>query len=295
MIVPQGNQEKASIWEIIATIVAVISLVGNFYQYHDSKNSAENKIVEALSERYETVDKEMSYEQALEEVDREIVRLQNGNSILESKNSDLRQKVDSCEQALATANEDMTKLQNNNSILQSENADLQHEVNKLQSEVDSLRNEIDLSQGGSPSSWNKNSVEVPYVIDMGRREAETILKERGLKVQTYLLEGIDESLARYVFKQSIPKGSFVPIGTLIEIEMSEVKQGTPVNVPKVVGMEQNEATSLLNKLGLEFQVWWTEENNISSEYYYVIDQSISADTSVPAGTKLRLEISPVQP
>ncbi len=133
------------------------------------------------------------------------------------------------------------------------------------------------------------------VIDMGRREAETILKERGLKVQTYLLEGIDESLARYVFKQSIPKGSFVPIGTLIEIEMSEVKQGTPVNVPKVVGMEQNEATSLLNKLGLEFQVWWTEENNISSEYYYVIDQSISADTSVPAGTKLRLEISPVQP
>lgn len=286
----QENQkrERNSFLEKLSWIAAVIGVISSIYFYYDAKNSNGNRIVDVLSERYESVDKEMSYEQALEIVDREMVNLQNSNSILELNNVDLQHKVSelqneisSYEQALEVADKEIEKLQNDNSVLTSENIDL-----KLK---------VDLLNEGGVTTWNENMVKVPYVIDMDKQKAEIILEEQGLVAQAYWLEGTDESSACYVVKQSIPTGSFVPLGTLIEIEISEVKLGTPVNVPKVVGMEQHEATTFLNKLGLRFQVWWTEENDIPSEHYYIIAQSIPAETSVPAGTEVRLEISPVQP
>lgn len=141
-----------------------------------------------------------------------------------------------------------------------------------------------------------NMIEVPYVVDMEEKEAVSVLEERGLTGQVWWVTGSNESLAQYyIVSQSIPAGSMVPVGTLIELERSGVKPGTPVNVPNVVGMEQHEAITLLSNIGLQFQVWWTEENNISSEYYYIIGQSIPADNSVPAGTLVRLELSPIKP
>ena len=93
----QGNQEKKKvpIWEVLTCIATILGVTSSIYFYYDGKASTENKIVEALSERYENVDKEMSYERALETVDREIVKLQNVNSALQSDNIELQHKVDS--------------------------------------------------------------------------------------------------------------------------------------------------------------------------------------------------------
>lgn len=98
----------------------------------------------------------------------------------------------------------------------------------------------------------------------------------------------------YIYEQSIPEGSTAYRGTDIELTVITKPLDSATNVPNVIGMEQHEATALLAESGLQFQVWWTEENNISSEYYYIIDQSIPANSSVPAGTLVQLELSPIK-
>lgn len=157
--------------------------------------------------------------------------------------------------------------------------------------------ELSAQENNTPSvSPSADLIEVPYVVDMKEQEAVKTMEECGLTVQVWWLTGVDESLdSYYIVSQSIPAGSMVPVGTLVELERSGIKTGTPVNVPNVVGMEQQEATALLTNMGLQFQVWWTEESNISSEYYYIVNQSIPADSSVPAGTLVRLELSPIKP
>lgn len=68
-----------------------------------------------------------------------------------------------------------------------------------------------------------------------------------------------------------------------------------VTVPLVVSMEQLEAVELLTNSDLDYQVWWTEENNVSAAQYYVISQSIPEGSKVPRGTKVQLELSPIKP
>lgn len=139
-------------------------------------------------------------------------------------------------------------------------------------------------------------VEVPKVVDLEELEAVRVLEERGLTAQVFWVTGTNESLAQYyIINQSIPAGSSVPFGTLIELERSGIKLGTPVTVPNVIGMEQTEATTLLKNMGLNFQVWWTEENNISVEDYYIINQSMPMDSLVSSGTVIKLELSATKP
>lgn len=141
-----------------------------------------------------------------------------------------------------------------------------------------------------------NMVEVPNIINMEESAAVKALEDWGLIAQVWWLTGTDESLdLYYIIDQSIPAGSSVPVGTLVELERSSVKLGTPVTVPNVFGMEQSEATKLLKNIGLDFQVWWTEENNIPVDQYYIINQSIPAGSSVSAGTLVKLELSAAKP
>lgn len=163
--------------------------------------------------------------------------------------------------------------------------------------------EIDLStqKDGTPTTQEPTQplaldttemVVVPDVVSMEEQEAVRVLEDRGLQAQVWWLTGTDESLERYyIIDQSISAGSSVPVGTLVELERSSRMPGEPVVVPDVIGMEQEDATRLLVDCGLQFQVWWTEENNISSECYYIIDQSIPEGATVPAGTLIRLELS----
>ena len=75
----------------------------------------------------------------------------------------------------------------------------------------------------------------------------------------------------------------------------DVSQDRFVTVPNLLRMEQMEAKELLELLGLEFQVWWTEENDADSNVYYIIDQSIPSGSTVPAGSLIRLELSVKKP
>lgn len=140
-------------------------------------------------------------------------------------------------------------------------------------------------------------IPIPNLIGIEEQEAVNLLMSIGLKSNVYWLQGNDETADYYyILNQSIPEGSLVAVGTVIELERSPKQPGTPVKMPNVIGMEQIEATSLLMKNGLQFQVWWSEEENeTSSDIYYIKDQSIQAGSTVTAGTIIELELTSQNP
>lgn len=59
-------QQEKPIWKILTIGVTLLGVVATLFVHFDTKHSTESDIVEALSERYASVDKDMSYEQALQ-------------------------------------------------------------------------------------------------------------------------------------------------------------------------------------------------------------------------------------
>lgn len=85
--------KKLPITEILSVFIAMLSIIVSIFLHFDTKRSTQHDIVKALSERYESVDQEMSYEEALETVDREIEKLNNENSLILKENEDLKQEI----------------------------------------------------------------------------------------------------------------------------------------------------------------------------------------------------------
>lgn len=142
--------------------------------------------------------------------------------------------------------------------------------------------------------------EVPDVCGVTLREAREKIHNAGLSFAMDPGINYDENRASEVTGQSVDAYTVVQketkVTVYIQSELAEIPDVDGiVSVPNVVGMEQIEATELLTESGLQFQVWWTEENNIEAEQYYVISQSIPADSEVPAGTLVKLELSPNKP
>ncbi|MCM1181704.1 MAG: hypothetical protein NC347_15745 [Clostridium sp.] len=109
------KQRKKQIWKVISLILSLVTIGSSFFFHYDGKNSKEKEIVEALSERYEFVDKGMSYERALQEVDEEIEKLKLNNETLQ---------------------EDMEESGKENEGLKIENANLQNQIAMLQNEYE---------------------------------------------------------------------------------------------------------------------------------------------------------------
>lgn len=159
--------------------------------------------------------------------------------------------------------------------------------------------ELSLEEVDVPPANEETSdlIPIPNLIGLEEKEAVNLLMSIGLKSNVYWLQGNDETAdCYYILNQSIPEGSFVAVGTVVELERSSKQPGTPVLVPNVIGMEQIEATNLLMKNGLQFQVSWTkDENETSSDIYYIKDQSIQAGSTVNAGTLVELELTSQNP
>lgn len=79
-------QNEHPIWKILTLLFAALTIITSLWIHFDTKRSTEEKIVQALSDRYIFVDKEMSYEQALEALDKDIKELENDIKNLKEKN-----------------------------------------------------------------------------------------------------------------------------------------------------------------------------------------------------------------
>lgn len=107
----QGNQseKKFPIWEMLTAVATILGVLSTIFFYYDAKQSTEKKIVEALSERYESVDRDMSYEQALEAVDRDIQTLTNDNASLQLEKDKLENEVNSLEEKIKSLEEEIDR------------------------------------------------------------------------------------------------------------------------------------------------------------------------------------------
>ena len=142
--------------------------------------------------------------------------------------------------------------------------------------------------------------EVPRVYGESVNEAECKLKEANLTIAFQPGINYENNWDSKVIGQSIDEKSIVKKGTKVVVFLAEAYDEIDdtdgkIVVPQLVGMEQEEATTLLTDLGLQFQVWWTAENNKVVDKYYVIDQSIPEESSVRVGTLVKLELSPNAP
>lgn len=107
----QKKKEKREdrFWKAATLLVSIVAIVVSIFIYLDTKRSTENKIVEALSERYASVDKEMSYEQALEAVDRDIQTLTNDKESLQLEKDQLENKANSLEEEIKSLEEEIDR------------------------------------------------------------------------------------------------------------------------------------------------------------------------------------------
>lgn len=62
-----------------------------------------------------------------------------------------------------------------------------------------------------------------------------------------------------------------------------------VIVPSVVGLSQEKAVSILENAKLNFKVWVNEED--IGDAYYVVNQSIPANSMVEIGTTIELQLA----
>ena len=111
---------------------------------------------------------------------------------------------------------------------------------------------LELSSTVDTISDTSNStlmVSVPDLINMEEKEAQELLLEKGFKVSIQAPKALDDSLDHYfIISQSIKAGTEVPVGINITLEKGAVKVGAQVTVPDLIGMEQSEATALLESV-----------------------------------------------
>lgn len=141
-------------------------------------------------------------------------------------------------------------------------------------------------------------IPVPKLIGLEEQEAVDLLMSLGLEGSVYWLQGTDENADQYyIFNQSIPEGTLVVLGTIIELEHTPKQFESPAVVPYVIGMDQDSAVNMIRANGLQFQVWWTEEENskMPVDIYSIKGQSISAGSTVPVGTIIELELTTEKP
>lgn len=110
----QGTQKikekkEDRVWKAATLFVSIVAIAVSIFIHVDTKRSTENKIVEALSERYASVDKEMSYEQALEAIDRDIQTLANDKESLQLEKNQLESKVNSLEEEIKFLEEEIDR------------------------------------------------------------------------------------------------------------------------------------------------------------------------------------------
>ena len=129
---------------------------------------------------------------------------------------------------------------------------------------------------------------MPNVIGMDAGKASSLLLATGF---SRVLMNTLPTKTNYVYKQSIEADTKVPRGSSVELETITAEIGSSVIVPDVLGKEQEEAVSILQEAGLTFMVEWrVTDTNANTDKLYVKKQSITAGTTVEAGTTILISL-----
>ena len=136
---------------------------------------------------------------------------------------------------------------------------------------------------------NPKEVDIPNIVGISREEAETAIKNSGLKIGDVTEEYNSEYAKGYIISQD-------PVFR----ENYHIKQGTSINfvvslgieettVPKVVGEKQEDAIKALEEAKLKYEI--KEESSKKVEAGYVIKQETDANTKANAGDTVVIYVS----
>lgn len=138
-------------------------------------------------------------------------------------------------------------------------------------------------------SLGQEPVIMPNLYNMSLAEAETTLIEIGLVADTanYIFVESEELENNHVLEQSIAAGDEVSLGT--PIVLTVVTNQVLVEVPNVVGLDEDDAQDLIEEAGFAVLVY--EEPSSSVSRGDVIRQSPSGNSMQEEGTEVILYIS----
>ena len=156
----------------------------------------------------------------------------------------------------------------------------------------------DVKSGESVASGNRvvltvssgnEGISVPSVVGKTYEEGETELKKAGFTV-TKTEEYAAEVKAGKIISQSPEAGQSVPEGSAITLHVSLGTEDNKVQVPNLLGKEEDEAMAVLTELGL---VLGNVEYVESTQYpeNQICYQSYTVDSYVDAGTLIDVKIS----
>jgi serine/threonine-protein kinase len=132
------------------------------------------------------------------------------------------------------------------------------------------------------SAGSKQSV-VPYVVGSTRAEASQKLDDAGLVAE---FRNVDSEEPRgQVVDQDPVAGSSVPTGSSVAVSISN----GPVEVPNVVGLQQDAAEAKLRKAGFEVAVEFDDET--PSDSGTVLRQDPDGLTTAPRGSTVTITVS----
>lgn len=144
-------------------------------------------------------------------------------------------------------------------------------------------------------SAGSEGVEVPKVVGLTEAEAVSNLEQKGFVVNK--TESFDQYIKEgNIISQSPEGGSKAPAGTSVTICISKGLENSKIQVPDLMGKDEEEATFKLVEAGLEVGKVSEVNNEDAALVGLVCYQSYSAGTYVEAGTAVDISISlgPVQ-
>ena len=150
-----------------------------------------------------------------------------------------------------------------------------------------------LSLGGTLAVLNITNppeVEMPNVVGMSKEEAQQEIENAKLKFEVEKEEYNAEVPEGYVISQNptyMEKYNKVKEGSTVSVVISKGQEKT--TVPKVVGMEQEEAVKALEEAKLKAEI--VEETSKKVEAGYVISQETEENTEVNAGDTIKIHVS----
>ena len=134
--------------------------------------------------------------------------------------------------------------------------------------------------------YQNSNIEVPNVVGYTYEDAESTLKEKNLQVQMIEETVTSEDEVGIVIKQNKKAGSKVMENTIIKLTVGILD--TKVTVPNVEGLTLDEATTLLNKNNIKYEIEYEisdKENNT------VLNQSIKAGKKIENTVTVTITVS----
>ncbi|QPK83291.1 Stk1 family PASTA domain-containing Ser/Thr kinase [Corynebacterium qintianiae] len=135
-------------------------------------------------------------------------------------------------------------------------------------------------------SSGREITDVPDVTGISPQEAAEVLGNASLELHPEIRrENSDDVPAGMIISQNPAAGSQLSKGSQVSVVVSEGRE--KVQVPSLVGMNVNQATSTLNSLGLESTVTRVDSRRPADEVLAVAGEN----TEVDAGTTIELRVS----